>query len=687
MKKFGQNTDIFLAVGLVFILGLMIIPLPPFLLDLLLAINITMSILVLIVSLYINNPLDISVFPGLLLVVTLFRLGLNISSTRLILIDGYAGKVIETFGQFVVGGNYVVGFIIFLILVIIQFIVIVKGSGRISEVAARFTLDAMPGKQMAIDADLNAGLLNESEAMTRRESLSREAEFYGAMDGASKFVKGDAIAGLLINGINILAGFIIGVAQRGLPFTEALQSYTILTIGDGLVTQIPALLIATAAGLVVTRSASGTALDIQMKLQLFSNPRVLGTVSGVIFVLSLLPGMPTLSFMGIGTVLAVSAFFVRKSKATAQAAKVIQEESLSAPESPSVEDKVEQYLQVDPIEIEIGYGLISLVDENQGGNLFQKIASTRKFIALEYGVLIPPVRVRDNLQLNPNEYIIKIKGNIVAEYQVYTDRYLAMNPGIAEELQNGIPTRDPAFNLMSYWITFAEKEKAELSGYTVVDALSVLSTHLQETLKKNFDKVLTRQAVKQLIENLKKDYPAVIEDINPEVLPLGTIQKVLQNLLKEYIPIKDLVQILESLVDYSKVTKNVDVLTEYSRHAIGDAIANIYKDQNGIIHAVVLGDQIESSITKALQSQKEAIQTLGLSPATLKDLNDEIERKIKAFNELGYIPVIITSATIRPYFYRLINSTFPDVAVLSYSELPSSTEIEFIDKIEVEYAN
>ena len=687
MKKFGQNSDIVLAVGLIFIVGLMLIPLPPFFLDLLLAVNITFSILVLIISLYINSPLDISVFPGLLLVLTLFRLGLNISSTRLILIDGYAGKVIETFGQFVVSGNYVVGFIIFIILVIIQFIVIVKGSGRISEVAARFTLDAMPGKQMAIDADLNAGLLNESEAMGRRESLSREAEFYGAMDGASKFVKGDAIAGLMINGINIVGGFIIGVAQRGLPFSEALQSYTILTIGDGLVTQIPALLIATASGMVVTRSASGTALDMQMKTQLFSNPRVLGVVAGVVIAFSFLPGMPTLTFMGIGGVLSAAAFMVRKTKATAQAAKDLQEESLSSPETPSVEDKVEQYLQVDPIEIEIGYGLISLVDENQGGNLFQKIASTRKFIALEYGVLIPPVRVRDNLQLNPNEYIIKIKGNIVAEYQVYTDRYLAMNPGSAEELPHGIPSRDPAFNLLSYWITGQEKEKAELMGYTVVDALSVLSTHLQETLKRNFDKVLTRQAVKQLIENLKKDYPAVIEDINPEILPLGTIQKVLQNLLREFIPIKDLVQILESLVDYSKVTKNVDVLTEYSRHAIGDAIANIYKDQNGIIHAVVLGDQVEASITKALQNQKEAIQTLGLSPATLKELNDELERKISAFNELGYVPVVITSATIRPYFYRLINSTFPDVAVLSYSELPSSTEIEFIDKIEVEYAN
>lgn len=684
MIKILKNTDIILAFGLIFILGLMLIPLPPVMLDFFLATNISISILILIVALYIQSPLDISIFPGMLLVLTLFRLALNISSTRLILIDGYAGEVINTFGQFVVGGNYVVGFIIFIILVIIQFIVIVKGSGRISEVAARFTLDAMPGKQMAIDADLNTGLINETEARTRRDGIAREAEFYGAMDGASKFVKGDAVAGLLINGINIIGGFVIGVASKGMSFTDALQNYTILTIGDGLVSQIPALIIATASGLVVTRSASGSSLDTQMKTQLLSNPRVLGTLSGSVFLFGLVPGMPTIPFFLISLFVGISAYArKKKKKAEAIAAPPPEIEMAPAP----AEEKVEQYLQVDPIEIEIGYGLISLVDEKQGGNLFQKISSTRKFIALEYGILVPPVRVRDNLQLNPDEYIIKLKGNVVAAYEIHTDRFLAMNPGGIKEPLGGLPTKDPAFNLDSYWITLAEKDKAELLDYTVVDSISVLSTHLQETLKKNFDKILSRQAVKQLLENLKKEYPAVIEEINPDVLSLGTIQKVLQNLLRELIPIKDLVQILEALLDYSKVTKNIDVLTEYVRHSLGETIANMYKDNNGIIRTVALGDQLEGTITRALQNQKEAVQTLGLSPNTLQVIHTKLKKCLDQFRVLGYPPVIITSATIRPYFYRLINTSFPDAVVLSYSELPSHLELEFIDRIEVDNAN
>lgn len=687
MKTFGRNSDVILAVGLILMLGLMLIPLPATMLDFLLAINITLSVLVLIVSLYINSPLDISVFPGLLLVTTLFRLGLNISSTRLILIEGYAGHVIEAFGTFVVGGNYVVGFIVFIILVVIQFIVIVKGSGRISEVAARFTLDAMPGKQMAIDADLNTGLINEAEARKRREHISREAEFYGAMDGASKFVKGDAIAGLVINGINILGGFIIGVAQKGMTFTDALQNYTILTIGDGLVSQIPALIISTAAGLVVTRSASGTALDMQMRTQLFSNPRVLGTVSGASFMFAFIPGMPTFPFMFLSLALGAISYFVKKNKQILPPTETTITEEAETPEQP--EEKVEQYLQVDPIEVEIGYGLISLVDEKQGGNLFQKISSTRKLIALEFGVLIPPVRVRDNLQLSPNEYIIKIKGNVVASFEIYPDRLLAMNPNFnsSEQTINGLPTTDPAFGMPSYWIPFEEKEKAEMLGFTVVDSISVMTTHLQEILKRNFDKILTRQDVKQLLENLKKEYPAVVEEINPDVLSLGTIQKVLQNLLREGIPIKDFVQICESLIDYSKTTKNVDVLTEYVRHTIGETIANLYKDQNGIIHAAALSENLEMAITKSLQAQKDNIVTLGLHPNVLRELNSQLKNAIERFNSLGYQPIIITSATIRPYFYRLINSSFPELVILSYSELPANVELEFVGKIEVQNAN
>lgn len=682
MKLFNSNTDLLLAFGLLLILGLMIIPIPATLLDFFLALSITLSVLILVVSLFIKSPLDLSIFPGLLLVSTLFRLSLNISSTRLILIDGYAGKVIETFGSFVVRGDYVVGFIVFIILVMIQFIVIVKGSGRISEVAARFTLDAMPGKQMAIDADLNTGLITEDDARKRRETISREAEFYGSMDGASKFVKGDAIAGLIITAINIIGGFIIGVGQRNLSIVDALQQYTILTIGDGLVSQIPALLISTAAGFVVTRDASGVSLDSKFKLQLLSNHRVLAIVAITIIVFGLLPGMPTIPFMILGVLLGLSSFFKRKEMQ--EAANMITEEKVS---QPIPEETVEQYLQVDPIEIEIGYGLISLVDENQGGNLFQKIASTRKFIALEYGVVIPPVRVRDNLQLNPNQYVIKIKGNIVSNDEIFPDRYLAMNPGGITESLQGIITKDPAFGLESYWILEEEKDRAEMLGFTVVDSISVLSTNLQETLKKNFDKILTRQAVKQLLDNLKKDYPAVVDEIQPDNLPLGTIQKILQNLLKELIPIKDMVQIIESLIDYSKVTKNIDVLTEYVRHSLGNTIANIYKDSNGIIHAASIGQGLEQYITRSLQNQKESVQTLGLTPQMLSDIKSSLENIYEKFNSLGYQPILITSATIRPYFYRLINSSFPDFAVLSFTELPSNIEIEFIDNLELTNAN
>ena len=682
MKIFGRNTDIVLAFGLILMMGLMLIPLPSGFLDFFLALSITVAILIFVVSLFIQSPLDISIFPGLLLISTLFRLSLNISSTRLILIDGYAGKVIETFGQFVIGGNYVVGFIIFTILLIVQFMVIVKGSGRISEVAARFTLDAMPGKQMAIDADLNTGLITEADARKRRDTISREAEFYGAMDGAGKFVKGDAIAGLIISVINIVGGFIIGIGQSGLSITDALQQYTILTIGDGLVSQIPALLISTAAGMVVTRSAAGAPLDTQIKTQLLANPRVLGIVAATVIMFSFLPGMPAIPFILIGVTLGVTSFIKKRNKDNE--ATIVQEEIV---DSEKGEELVEQYLQVDPIEIEIGYGLISLVDESKGGNLFNKISTTRKFIALEFGVLIPPVRVRDNLQLSPNEYIIKIKGNIVSSFEIHPDRFLAMNPGGVEEKIDGIPTQDPAFGLQSFWVTREEKDRAEILGFTVVDAISVLSTHLQETLKTNFDKILSRQAVKQLLENLKKNYPAVIDDISVDVLPLGTIQKVLQNLLRELIPIKDLVQIIEALIDYSKVTKNIDVLTEYVRHSLNNTIANLYKDGNGIIHAAAISEKLEAYITASFQNQKDAVQTLGLNPIMLSELKTKMQTIVNKFDVLGYKPIFITSATIRPYFYRLINSSFQSVTVLSYTELPSQIEIEFIDNLELTNAN
>jgi flagellar biosynthesis protein FlhA len=682
LQKLIDNTDVLLAASVILILVLMIIPLPPMLLDVLLSANIALAILILMVSMYITHPLELSVFPGLLLILTIFRLSLNVASTRLILGDAYAGEVINAFGSFVVKGNYVVGFIIFLILVLIQFVVIVKGAGRIAEVAARFTLDAMPGKQMAIDADMNAGLITESEARERRAQIAREAEFYGAMDGASKFVKGDAIAGLLINIVNILGGFVIGVAQRGLSFADALHTYTLLTVGDGLVTQIPALVVATAAGMVVTRSASGNQLDIEMRGQLFSRPKALLIASGALFLFAVVPGLPAVPFLAMSGLAGAIGFVRLQEKKNAPAAATVA--PAPAPEKP---EQIEDYLQVDPLELEIGYGLISLVDEAQGGDLFNRITNIRKQLAMELGIVIPPVRVRDNLQLEPNQYLIKIRGNVIGSDQLVMDRYLAMNPGTAEEKIEGIQITEPAFGLPAVWVAPRDKERAELSGYTVVEPSAVLATFLQEILRRNADKILGRQDTKKLIENLKKEYPAVVEELTPELVPTGTVQKVLQNLLKERIPIRDMVTILESLVDYAKVTKNVDVLTEYVRHSLSETIARLYRDPKGVIRGIALDPRLEQLITGALQNQRESSPSLGLSPATIRAIHDNMEANLEAAVVAGVQPVVFCAATVRPYFYRLIHTAFPQVAVLSFTELPPDTEIEFIGKLEVGDAN
>ncbi len=680
-----KNGDIVLAASVILILSLMIVPLPPMLLDLLLAMNITLAIIILMVSLYITNPLELSVFPGLLLILTMFRLSLNVATTRLILGEGFAGDVISAFGAFVVKGNYVVGFVIFLILVLIQFIVIVKGAGRISEVAARFTLDAMPGKQMAIDADMNAGLITELEARERRARISREAEFYGAMDGASKFVKGDAVAGLLITIVNILGGFIIGMVQKNMSFIDALQTYTLLTVGDGLVTQIPALLVATAAGMVVTRSGSGEPLDVEVRGQIFGRPKALLIASGTLLLFAIVPGLPTIPFLvlsGLAGSLGFMNLKEEKDKQTAAAAVI----PTAAP-AEKKEEHVEDYVQVDALELEIGYGLIALVDESRGGDLFGRITNIRKQLALELGIVIPPVRVRDNLQLDPNQYVVKIRGNMVATDRLMMDRLLAMNAGGTSEKIDGVSVIEPAFGLPAVWIAPPQKAHAELVGYTVVEPSAVVSTHLQEVLRHNADKILGRQDTKRLIENLKKDYPAVVEDLTPELLPTGTVQKVLQNLLKEGIPIRDLVTILESLVDYARVTKNVDVLTEYVRHSLSETIAHLYRDAKGTVHAIVLGPRLESVITNALQNQREASPSLGLSPAMIESVQRGMTENLETSMALGHQPVVLCPATVRPYFYRLIHTSFPNVSVLSFTELPAETEIEFIGKLEIEHAN
>jgi flagellar biosynthesis protein FlhA len=675
-KLVGSNTDLVLAGMVLLILSLMIVPLPAFMLDVLISANITFSIVLLMVAMYVTSPLELSAFPGLLLILTLFRLSLNVASARLILSKGYAGEVIHAFGSFVVQGNYVVGVIIFIILATIQFVVIIKGSGRIAEVTARFTLDAMPGKQMSIDADLNSGLINEEQARQRRMTLQREADFFGAMDGASKFVKGDAIAGMIIIFVNVVGGFIIGMAQLGMSFTESLARYTLLTIGDGLVTQIPALVISTAAGMIVTRSASGSQLDVELRQQLLSRPKALYIAGGTLGFFAIIPGLPTVPFLALGSIMAAAGYM----RSQVSPKKAGQTQAEVAPVEKK-EEKIESYLQVDPIEVEIGYGLISMVDEEAGGDLFQRITNLRKQIALELGLIVPPIRVRDNLQLQPSHYVVKIRGVQVTSGELYMDRYLAMSPTMKEGEVPGIFVTDPTFSLPAVWIEKSQRDSAEILGFTVVEAPAVLSTHLGETLKRNADKILSRQEVKILIDNLKKEYQALVDEINPDVLPLGTLQKVLQNLLKERLPIRDLVTIIESLLDYSKVTKNTEVLTEYVRHALSETIAALFADPSGVIHAIALDPSVEQILAASLQTQKEVTSTLGLSPDVTRAINASVTKNVEHAQSFGYDPIIICSATVRLYFYRLIHTNFQQVAVTSYTELPARTEIDIIGRI------
>ncbi|MCL5035341.1 MAG: flagellar biosynthesis protein FlhA [Bacteroidetes bacterium] len=674
-KFLGSNSDLALAGLVILILAMMIVPLPPFMLDVLISANITFSIVLLMVAMYITSPLELSAFPGLLLILTLFRLSLNVASARLILSTGYAGEVIHAFGSFVVQGNYVVGVIIFIILATIQFVVIVKGSGRIAEVTARFTLDAMPGKQMSIDADLNSGLINEHEARDRRLRLQKEADFFGAMDGASKFVKGDAIAGIIIIVVNIVGGFIIGMVQQGMDLQESLAHFTLLTIGDGLVTQIPALVISTAAGMVVTRSAAGNQLDVELKNQLFSRPKALYIAGGTLGFFAIIPGLPTVPFLALGSIMAAAGYMRSQISEKPQVAEGAGEAAEKK------DDKIESYLQVDPIEVEIGYGLISMVDEEAGGDLFQRITTLRKQIALEMGIIVPPIRVRDNLQLQPSQYVVKIRGVQVAGGEIFVDRYLAMSPSMKEGDLPGLFVTDPTFGLPAVWIEKAQRDNAEVLGFTVIEAAAVLSTHLTETLKRNADRILSRQEVKTLIDNLKKEYQALVDEITPEVLPMGTLQKVLQNLLKERVPIRDLVTIIESLLDYSKVTKNPEVLTEYVRHALSETIAALFADPSGVIHAIALDPVVEQMLAASLQTQKEITNTLGLSPDVTKSINNSVAKNVEHAQTFGYDPIVICSATVRLYFYRLIHMNFAHVAVTSYTELPSRTEIDIIGRI------
>ncbi len=680
LSKLTKYSDIVVALGIITIIIMMIIPLPSFLLDLLLSLNITFALIIVMVAVYNIEPLDISVFPSLLLITTLFRLALNVSSTRLILLDGYAGEVIMAFGNFVVGGNAVVGFIIFVILIIIQFLVITKGSERVAEVAARFTLDAMPGKQMSIDADLNSGAITDAQAHQRRKNIQREADFYGAMDGASKFVKGDAIAAIIIIVINIVGGFIIGMVQRDLGPLQALQSYTLLTVGEGLVNQIPALLISTATGIVVTRAASETNLGHDMVDQLFTNPRVFFIVSGVLALMSLVPGLPMVPFLSLGIVVFLIGFVLQSTEKKVAESQITDQEEQEKEEVRKPENIV-SLLQIDTMELEIGYSLIPMVDVSQGGDLLDRVVMIRRQCAMELGLIVPTIRIRDNIQLKPNIYVIKLKGIEIAKGELLLDHYLAMNPGTVFEEIAGVETVEPAFGLPALWIQESRREDAELAGYTVVDPVSVLATHLTEVIKSHASEVLGRQEVQTLIDAVKQNNPSVVEEVTSNLLSIGEIQKILAKLLRERISIRDMVTILETLADSAQLTKDTDILTEYVRHALARQISKQYA-QNNTLTCLTVDPGLENKISGAVQ-RTEAGSYVALEPQVLQAILASISSELPKVTSLGYQPIVLTSPAVRTYFYKLIERSAPNLIVLSYAELESKLEVQSLGMVRI----
>ncbi|MBW1729655.1 MAG: flagellar biosynthesis protein FlhA [Deltaproteobacteria bacterium] len=678
----SANSDVTIAIGIVGILLVMIIPLPTPMLDMLLALNITLSVLILLLTIYTLRPLDFSVFPSLLLITTLFRLSLNIASTRLILLNGdkgslAAGKIIKSFGAFVVGGNTTVGLVVFMILVVINFVVITKGAGRIAEVAARFTLDAMPGKQMSIDADLNAGLIDEAEARARRAEISKEAEFYGAMDGASKFVRGDAIAGIIITMINIIGGLVIGVIQKHLDLSTAVQNYTLLTIGDGLVSQIPALIISTAAGILVSRAASEANMGLEVARQFSLQPRALRVASGIIFLFALAPGMPAVPFM----LLAGTVYFLSRTVASAQETAV--EEAAEEREKAAAQmgpEQVEGLLPLDLLELEIGYGLIPLVDSKAQGNLLERIRALRKQYALEMGLIIPSLHIRDNLELKPNEYAICIKGNEVARAELMMDHYLAIDPGDVKAKVEGIETREPAFGLPALWIAPEKKGDAQLAGYTVVDLPSVVITHLSEVVKQYGYEFLGRQEVQRLLDNLATTHPKAVEELTPSQLTLGAVQKILQNLVREQVSIRDLLTIVETLADYAPITKDTDLLTEYVRQRLARTLVKPYLDKRHVLKVLTVAPDIEDRISRGI-NQTEYGAYLALDPGEAEAVINAIKRAVDKAAAKIDDPVLLCSATIRRHLRKLCERFQLQVAVISHNEIPSGVQVESVGEV------
>ena len=669
LRRLLEYSDAVVAMGVAGIVGMMIIPLPEGLLDILITVNIAGALVVLLVSMYTLEPLEFSVFPSLLLIATLFRLALNISATRLILLHAHAGAVIDSFGSFVVGGNYVVGIVVFLILVVVQFVVITNGAGRVAEVAARFTLDAMPGKQMSIDADMNAGLITEQQARQRRQAIEREADFYGAMDGATKFVKGDAIAGILIIFVNILGGLVIGILQLKMPALKALQTYTLLTIGDGLVSQIPALLLSTATGIIVTRAASESNLGRDVMAQVLANPRALGIVAGLLLTLALVPGLPKVPFLALAAILGV-AYVVRRNQMRAPEA----EPATPAQATPVDADGLTRLLRVDDIELELGYGLIPLADPDQAGNLLSRVGLVRRQIALELGFILPTIRIHDNMQLGANEYVIKLRGTVVSRGEAHVGHYLALNPGTAEGAIEGIPTTEPAFGLPALWIDSSAKTRAEIAGYTVVDPSSVITTHLIEMIKRHAASILSRQDVQSLVDNVKAEHPTLVSELVPDPLNVGDIHRVLQNLLREGVCIRDLVTILEALSEWARLVKEADVLSEHAREALGQAIVSRYVDAEGRLHAATIAPVLQQSLLDALEPARQGLQ-LNLEPARAQRLIRQISQEMEKMASAGHPPVLLCPGRLRLPLRRLTERSLPNLAILSYSEVPVALEV------------
>ena len=656
-----------------------IVTIPSWLLDILLALNIGIAFLILFAVMFSAEVLDMSFYPTMLLFTTIFRIGLNVSSTKLILYTGNPGNVVSTFGQFVGGGDIVIGFIVFIILILIQFLVINKGSERVAEVTARFTLDAMPGKQMAIDADLNTGAINDAEAKKRRDKIQEEASFFGSMDGAVKYVKGDAVAGLIITFVNLIGGIAMGMLRGGMAAGDALNHYGVLTIGDGLVSQIPSLLISLATGILVTKGSKDADFGNVLIGQLFGIPRALYLVGATIGILGIITPLNTLIFVGMGTVFIVAGRMVQSTIETANIEREVDTEEVAAEEIRQPEN-VNSLLQVDPIELEFGYGIIPLADVNQGGDLLDRVVMIRRQIALELGTIVPIIRLRDNIQLNPNQYIIKIKGIQISEGEILFDHYMAMNPGFVEEEISGIPTFEPSFHLPAIWITESQRERAESMGYTVVDPPSIIATHLTEIIREHIAELLTRQDVQNLINNVKEHNQALIDELVPKALGLGEVQKVLQNLLREGISIRDLLTILETLADYAPSTRDTDILTEYVRQSLKRAISNRFFPPNETSSVVTLDPKVEQEIMGSVK-QTETGAYLTLDPVRTKAIMKSVGKEIEKLEQLGRNPIVITSPIVRTYFKKLTEDYYKDLIVVSYNEIESNVELQSVGMV------